>query len=318
MKKFRNNSGFSLLELSIVLLIMGFVASGLLSFGIYQTAASRNEYTRLHMEEIRRALASFAVANSRLPCPMPGPVRPDEPGYGMEDTSGSCADTEIAASGIHVGSVPFAAIGLPDEYMLDAWNHRILYVVDSQFITSNGFLATDPTNPPLGTINVMLSGDVTSGTRRTSTAAMVLVSFGANGYGAWPVQQAVGSVDRINPDPTTISISAAELENAHIQHPANAPLSFDNVFSEEPISSTSDDIVLYAERWQLLKEGGGVIDQEYCNMVDLAIKGTNPNVTPQLGAIGCINTQDHYSTDSSCEERQKQMAELLAQLCGIR
>jgi prepilin-type N-terminal cleavage/methylation domain-containing protein len=318
MMKKPHPQGFSLLELSVVLLIMGFVASALLSMGISQSTSSRYEYTENNMKEIERALGAFLLANSRLPCPMPGSLAPDAADYGFEDTSASCADTYIAAENIYAGAVPFAALGLPDSYMLDAWDHRILYVVDDRFTTTAAFLAAMPNAPPLGRITIMVSGDDVSGQRRTSQAAVVLVSHGANGYGAWPKTQIAPDVDRINPDPSTISISAAEIENAEIQHTAGAPLSFDDIFSQETRNSRFDDVVRYMDRWQLIKTSGGIINQEFCEMVDLAIQDTNPNVFPQLGAVGCINSEDKISSDYNCEGRQKEMAQLLAQLCGIQ
>jgi len=63
------SAGFSLVELAVVLVIVGLLASGLMfSLGTQRESATTQEVQR-QLENIREAVIGFALANGRLPCP---------------------------------------------------------------------------------------------------------------------------------------------------------------------------------------------------------------------------------------------------------
>jgi type II secretory pathway pseudopilin PulG len=299
--------------MAIVLLIMSLVASAMLSFGIKETANSRRELTQTRMDVIETAIADFMLRNGRLPCPAEGFLAPTTAGYGVEN----CVNTLIAAQTIHVGTVPITTIGISDELMLDGWDKRFTYAVDSALVGAQAFFTTNPTAPPQGQISVLVSGGA-PGTTRTTTGAVVLMSAGDNGWGAWSQQPA--STDRLIPDATTLAtMGAGELENAHVSpYTAGTPLNFDRNFTQEARSATFDDVVRFMDRNQIIQKAGGIVDRDYCQMVFNALQPTNPNVTPKLGPISCVSTIDRISMDLRCEQRQRQMASVLGQLCGLR
>lgn len=92
--------GFSLVELSIVLLalgVLGWAVAG--SYGNAGTVRDRDGAVQT-AETLREALRAFALRNGRLPCP-------DSAGAGWEgDASGACID------GVEAGWLPYRTLGL--------------------------------------------------------------------------------------------------------------------------------------------------------------------------------------------------------------
>lgn len=103
-------TGFTLIELSIVLLIVSLLVGGMLvSFAAQRDVAASNE-TQKRLAEIRETLLGYAAINKRLPCPMPASITaPSDAGYGS--AAASCtAGTE--------GILPWKTLGVPE---VDAW-----------------------------------------------------------------------------------------------------------------------------------------------------------------------------------------------------
>lgn len=295
-------AGFSLLELAIVLVIISLTASALLTLGTKRTQAARMDLTNQRFDDIELDLARQAWNQGELPCPAVGWLRPDNPNYGQPD----CANTLIAAQGIHVGTYP-----LRDEAMLDGWNRRITYVVDTDLTAANALLAADPDAPVEGSIIVRLTA---GGTQLSNRAAIVLISHGANGHGAWPMRQAALNTDRIS-----TTGSADENENAHTTgYVAGAPLSHDATFVQAAPSPAFDDAVRYYDRNRIIRLARGIVDIEYCRMIDRAILPANNGVVPPEGPIGCLAADNVTIQSPDCYNRQTNFATLLATACFVR
>lgn len=92
-----SQSGFSLLELAVVLVVLGVVTVLLVRF-LGTAARERHEFASAELlARADSALLAFAMINSRLPCP-------DSDGNGDED----------CGSGEQVGRLPYKTVGLPD------------------------------------------------------------------------------------------------------------------------------------------------------------------------------------------------------------
>lgn len=88
--------GFSLVELSVVLVVLGLVTLLLVRF-LGTAAEERSEVARRDLlTRADDALMAFAMINSRLPCPA-------RDGNGVEDCAGG-----------QVGQLPYRTLGLPD------------------------------------------------------------------------------------------------------------------------------------------------------------------------------------------------------------
>lgn len=110
--------GFSLIEMSVVLLVMGLLVGVILKPLGASYDQSKRQKTRIQLEEIREALLGFAVVNGRLPCPAIIGT------YGQEQEHCS----------VPHGYLPAAALGVAGQFnrsglLLDAWGNPLRYSV---------------------------------------------------------------------------------------------------------------------------------------------------------------------------------------------
>ncbi len=123
-------SGFSLVEMAIVLVIIGLLAGGILIPISEQLQNTRLTDNKNKMETIKEALIGFAVANGRLPCP----ATINSNGLESPSGGGSCTAQH--------GFVPFQSLGLSgqfndDNLFADPWNNPYGYSVTARDINSN-------------------------------------------------------------------------------------------------------------------------------------------------------------------------------------
>jgi prepilin-type N-terminal cleavage/methylation domain-containing protein len=175
---YRSQSGFSLIELAIVLVIIGMLVGSILG-----TLGARIENTRISetkdaLEEIKLALYGFAVSKTpvRLPCP-------DISNDGVEDfdplSPTQCASPQVAAN------LPWATLGIERG---DAWASTYSYWVADLYSKTTGFaLTTDAT----GVAQILDTAG--SATALSNNVAAVIFSHGKNQYGSIGLDNAVRS-----------------------------------------------------------------------------------------------------------------------------
>lgn len=130
----KEQNGFSLVEMAVVLVILGFVISALLLPLQGQREIGFRTQTESQLEIARKALIGFAQANGRLPCPAVNGAT------GVEAPAGGGACT------VQLGFLPAATLGISpvdvNGYAVDAWNNRIMYAV-TQVNTPGGAATPD-------------------------------------------------------------------------------------------------------------------------------------------------------------------------------
>lgn len=311
--------GFSLLELAVVLVIISFIAGGLLTIGTNKTKSAKWTDTRTRMTQIEDALGAFLLANRRLPCPADPSIAPDAAGFGVEDcTAATTASATTTPSTMLVGSVPTFTLAMSDETMLDGWGRRYTYVVYKDFTLTDydsvggtyfntpSFTMITPTDemPAVTAISVMDNNATPN--LKTDLAIMVLISHGENGHGAWLKE---GGAARNNPG----SLGAGEDENA--EDPTD-PLAVDEVFTQDDISGDFDDIVDYKTKEQMILTAGGILDSNLCGAGGMAarvLEAYNVSVIPSEGPVGCdASVADNQQ---ACSIRQVQLAQIVRGLC---
>lgn len=210
-------SGFSLVELAIVLVIVALLSGGLMMTLSAQQEGMATAETQRRLQEAQEALLGYVAANGRLPCPAaPGTTGNESPLGG-----GPCTHPRT-------GFLPAITLGLtptnPNGYLLDGWNNPIRYAVTTYshatfcpngcFTTANGIRNT--WNGSVGALvlapdlqicntatNIQNPGPLTAscaaGTELATNAVSAIFSRGQNGAIA-PVssdEQANGDDDRL-------------------------------------------------------------------------------------------------------------------------
>lgn len=169
-------SGFSIIELAIVLAIVSTLLGGLLlSLSEVRESNNRTDANNT-MDEIKQALYGFAQVNGRLPCPA------TTTSLGSEAPVGGGACTQ------RYGFLPWATLGLSgptnaDNLLMDSWlspyRYNVTNVSGSAFTTAGqmralGMAALAP-NLQICTIAACGAGNVLF-----NSAPAVILSLGAN------------------------------------------------------------------------------------------------------------------------------------------
>lgn len=184
----KDENGFSLIELSIVLMISGILFAGFMSFYGIKLKQQKLQETKENMATIQVALHDFLLQNARLPCPARADLQSDHSLYGQEST---CTITMPPPAGIvtavtenrktiSIGTVPVRSLGLADSFEKDGWGHRISYAVTTA-LSEDGHPASNNINIE-GAINVVgAQGE----TILTPPALYTITSHGPTGSGAY-------------------------------------------------------------------------------------------------------------------------------------
>lgn len=174
MKKIPKQTGFSLLEIAIVMLIIGIIMGGVIGVVSSQKDLQQYKTTKQAMREIKEALYGFAMANGRLPCP-------------ADPTSS--AGTEDCSAG-NSGVVPWVTLTTQET---DGWGRRFTYYVTSGFSDSDSTTPSCSEEATSGYIPVCATGGITVNESASAGAdpvasevPVVIVSHGPNGHGAYP------------------------------------------------------------------------------------------------------------------------------------
>ena len=182
--------GFSLVELSIVVLVIGIVLT--MGIGAW-TANLENQAhaaTAQRQAAIKEALTGYLRRNSRLPCPDTDFTAPD--GVENRTTAGDPTTACSAAFGI----LPYTTLSLARDAARDGWGSFFSYHVSNANITAipngNWNANTDWSRSAwfrtgnTGLITVNARNGVTL-TTIANNAVAVVVSHGRNGLGAYTI-----------------------------------------------------------------------------------------------------------------------------------
>lgn len=131
MKRYLSSSqhGFTLLELSLVLVVVGILANMFIQPMGAQVETAKRQRTDHLLDTIEQALIGFAIAHGRLPCPA--------------DWQGVAVERTTCGTGDNYGLLPAVTLGLPgprDENgaLLDGWNQPFHYAVSAADHPSRG------------------------------------------------------------------------------------------------------------------------------------------------------------------------------------
>ena len=182
MSSHSKQTGFTLIELAMVLFILTLLLAGFLRPLAERVRQDEINRTEAQMEQIREVIYGYAVKEGRLPCPdcrsdSEGTCTSAEVGDGIEDPS-----VPGAACKSDVGNLPWQTLGVEER---DVWSNLFTYRVTGDFADS-----TDGTGcAGTATINVSFSlcsvGDITvldsdGGSNIATGVPAIVVSHGSN------------------------------------------------------------------------------------------------------------------------------------------
>jgi len=121
--------GFTLLELSLVLVVVGILANMFLAPMGAQVERVKRDRTEVLLDQVEQALIGFAIAHGRLPCPAP--------------VNGPAIERSDCPAGENHGLVPATTLGIDghrnqDGALLDHWGQPIRYAVSAADHSSRG------------------------------------------------------------------------------------------------------------------------------------------------------------------------------------
>lgn len=202
--------GFTLLELSIVILIVGILAIPI--FRLYESYLLRKEMI-VTRDNVEMAVTGLALAINRSPCPSDRSIPEGAPNYGVEQcnlgTIPPCTDAGLQGiclatstfdrdldgnlDQIIIGGVPLfylEGLGLKKvDYMdgssiLDGWNNKLTYAVSANITPPGRNIEVVKRDFAAGVISAIdENGNPTAGIN--GNALFVVVSHGKDGRGAF-------------------------------------------------------------------------------------------------------------------------------------
>ncbi|MBF0162255.1 MAG: type II secretion system protein, partial [Magnetococcales bacterium] len=175
--------GFSLLEMTIVVTIVGsLLASGVSSFST-QRENSQRQKTQAYLDNIREALTWYAASNGRLPCP----------NLNFDGREGDCSAL--------VGVLPWKDLGVS---RFDSHNHYFTYHVSDSYRSA----ITRTTDGEIDVYDGVYDAGAPDQRLLAGDVPAVVVSHGKNGKGRYKPN--LNSLQRL----TDATATAQELENA--------------------------------------------------------------------------------------------------------
>lgn len=260
----RDNSGFSMIQMSLLLAVAGIILAAVIPGGKTTDDAEKIAVTKQRMKAVENAMQSFMAANLRRPCPANLDTAVGNAAFGTEQrtvasNTVSCGstwrlssqDTDIYGNTFWVsaGAVPTKTLNLPDDYAFDGYGHRIIYMVDERAVAAGDINMTNSHQSCYDLQNNGLKGGVKIYSASTDAAASpplvkehvmwTLMSYGKDGNGSHSMQ---GSTARRN----TASNDADTLMNAFYNSGSTGDQFQNALVAKEP-SATFDDIVWYAD-----------------------------------------------------------------------
>ncbi len=182
-------SGFTLIELAIVLFILSLMLGALLPPFAARIEQEERKQTDGQLDEIEEIIYGYALKNYYLPCPdcrdNTGNCAAVTANDGAEDTIAGAGTSLVCAS--EAGNLPWTTLGIKGT---DAWGEIFTYRVTDTFADRNDNTNTDGTGCTPETLNVSFAlcsdGDITildsdGGSNIATNVPAVVVSHGSNG-----------------------------------------------------------------------------------------------------------------------------------------
>jgi prepilin-type N-terminal cleavage/methylation domain-containing protein len=154
--KVRPSPGFTIIEITIVLVVISVLLVAILAPLNAQVDAVRRNTTKARLDAVDRALVLFAQRNMRLPCPADGTLDSTSANNGVENrnaATGACNDNQ------RTGVVPFQSLGIGETEATDGRDLRFTFRIGADLAKDNALDMTrcDPVGAGPATSSVHTS-----------------------------------------------------------------------------------------------------------------------------------------------------------------
>lgn len=260
----RSKSGFTLVEIVVVLLIVAvLIAMGAaLTRGV--AAAQKRSLTATRMAGVETALMLYVQQQKRLPCPADGTKASSANGAGLEERAGGACQANQQN-----GVVPWRTLGITETDATDGWDKRLTFRAAPDLVADNAMDMSncDPAAPDDAGLTITACAACPSGnpavcnhprrfvrgrglsvqdvagavimdpnTLPYTGAAYVVISAGESGGGAYLPSGTLGT--------SNSSDGTQELKNYATQpYTAGVTYYVDNSISDTPGANHFDDVV---------------------------------------------------------------------------
>jgi type II secretory pathway pseudopilin PulG len=274
-------TAYSLLELSIVIIIIATMISGGLSFFTNSTNNAKIQLTRDRLNTVYKALGVYLIKNGFLPCPsLISQIRSSDADYGGT-YFGQCLGLGGASRdniNLLSGSIPVQLLGLSADFAEDGFGSKFTYVVATNFTNSNFGSAAEN---GLITINDRINSGVTQ--LITNNAIFVIMSSGINKFGAYGKNSS--TMNNIPTDPDELlNYTKADGTSGKV------------FYASSDSSDEFDDIVIFKTRDELVLDFDA-LDLIFCRAAD-----GNQTLTYGTSTVNYTWPQTRYGQVSPANE----------------
>jgi prepilin-type N-terminal cleavage/methylation domain-containing protein len=317
--------GFTLVEITIVLVIVGLIMSGLLALWKTQLINAGISTTQQKEQAIKQALITYLAKNSALPCPADPQALPGSASYGVAQPNPappslptSCVGAGIttvvtdivfqgAAETAYRGVVPFVTLGLPQDLALDGYNQRFTYVVSAAAIQLTSATApgmrgalsvhtSAPTALGLPPGNQINACSPTAGDNSCNNlAVIIIVSHGQDTYGAYLPSGIQSSVPATNVYEQQNALSANKGQFVQTQFSDNQA-GPGGQFDDVVLWLRPDDLLGPLQQNGTLKSAQGALQETSTNLKNTLIGYMLSNAL-KLPPPPLPNTSDPWGTN---------------------
>lgn len=222
--------GFTLLEMTVVLLLIGLLSAGLLPILSAQIEQQQRMQTKAQLQQIKQALIGFMLTHQRLPCPA-SPASQGRESF-CRNASGHCEPTTAPqshgkCSHYFNGWVPAASLGLDQVYhqgmITDSWQQPLRYAVARNTINGVKSVFTRPNGILLATL------------KKVSQANLLYLCYSSQNISA---SNCGGADNKISAHiPAVVFSTGPQAQQASLAEQAN--LDNDRVFIQQNIAITA-------------------------------------------------------------------------------
>jgi prepilin-type N-terminal cleavage/methylation domain-containing protein len=245
--KFINKTAFTLIELSISILIISLLMAGFFSMISGSVVKGKIGKTNQELNQIYKALGQYLATNQRLPCPASlNEIYNTSSTFGQEvrPSSGNCGGVNSGVfnnSNLSFGMVPVKTLGLSSDFAIDEFGNKISYIIDQRYTANYQAIPIKNTNS-FGTANsdnlLIVNEKQSDGSTNVilnNKVILIILSHGPNGLGSYNINTALQN-----------SITAGYTED---QNNAIVSSTFDNNFTVTSYADDKfDDIMIYKTR----------------------------------------------------------------------